>query len=137
MTLGRICIHAAAGVKQDEFKWGHWRLQKHGVSCPRPETLTRGAIIGTVNVVDIVDRSDSEWFGGEMGLVLENARMIEPIPAKGALGYFEWVQSGEVEPPLSWMLRYDAVTADSTQPNLFEDLDASFRSVPARPGRKN
>lgn len=137
MGLGRICIHAATGLKQDEFQWGHWRLGKHGVACPRPETLLRGAIIGTVDVVDIIDRSDNEWFGGQMGLVLENATPTDPIPAKGALGYFAWKEAGDFAPVLPWMRAFDPMTAMQEAPSLFDDLPLSFKDTPTRPGRKD
>ncbi|MGR3501836.1 hypothetical protein [Pseudaestuariivita sp.] len=135
MTRGWVCIHAATGLKQDEFQWGHWRLAKHGVTCPRPETLVRGAIIGVVEVVDIIDRSDSEWFGGACGLVLENAREITPIPAPGALGYFAWHEAGEVAKPLPWMLRYDRPNGDAATGDLFAGLAPSFAETPQRPGK--
>lgn len=135
MHPGRICIHAATGLKQDEFQWGHWRLEKHGVACPRPETLVRGAIVGVVDVVDIIDRSDSEWFGGAMGLVLKNAIQIDPIPAKGALGYFWWERGTDVAPVLPWMRSFDPLTAAPEAPGLFDDLPLSFKKTPRRPGR--
>lgn len=137
MTLGPICIHAASGLKQDEFQWGYWRLQRHGVACPRPETLPRSAIVGIAEVTAIIDSSDSEWFGGPMGLVLDNARAIDPIPAKGALGYFEWQKGGDFAPVVPWMRNFDPMTARPEQPNLFNDLPVSFRADPTRPGRRS
>ncbi len=136
MGLGPVAIHAAAGLKEAEFQWGAWRLALHGVTCPRPETLARSAIIGVVDVVAIVDQSDSEWFGGDHGLVLENARAVDPIPAKGALGYFEWVESGELAKPMAWMQRFDMLSAEPAQLGLFEDLEMSFAETPQRPRRK-
>jgi hypothetical protein len=137
MRTGRICIHAAAGLKRDEFHWGYWRLARHGVQCPRPEDLPRGAIIGTVEVVDIIDQSDSEWFGGPMGLVLQHAQMVDPIPAKGALGYFPWKPGGACAATLPWMQSFDPMTSTSDQPTLFDDLPVAFASDPTRPRRKN
>ena len=136
MRPGRICLHAAKGLKQDEFQWGHWRLAKHGVSCPRPETLPRGAIIGTIEVVEIIDWSDSEWFGGQLGLVLRDPVPIEPIPAPGALGYFEWASGGDLVPVLPWMKRFDPMTADAAAPGLFDDLPLGFETAPKRPSRR-
>ncbi len=136
MRPGRICIHADAGLQQDEFLWGYWRLGKHGVACPRPETLPRGAIIGTVEVTEIIDRSESEWFGGPMGLVLRDPVAIEPIPAQGALGYFEWVPGGALAKRLAWMHKFDPVTATPDAPGLFDDLPMDFKDTPRRPGRR-
>ncbi|MEO0487892.1 MAG: hypothetical protein AAF092_18495 [Pseudomonadota bacterium] len=136
MTCRRVAIHAAAGVKEEEFRWGHWRLHRHGVRCPHPTELARGAIIGAVDVVDIVSDSDSPWFGGPMGLVLDNAAMCRPIPCAGALGYFAWQPSGFLAPTARWMTRYDRPSGDGDTGDLFADLAPSFSEPPARPGRK-
>lgn len=135
MTTGSICIHAATGLKRDEFHWGHWRLDRHGVACPRPETLPRGAIIGTVEVVDIVDTSDSPWFGGPMGLVLENPQPLDPIPCPGALGYFHWRAGGQLAPIPKWMTEFDPLSANPDQQGLFDALPLGFESTPKRPSR--
>ena len=136
MTCRRIAIHAAVGRKEDEFRWGHWRLAQHGVTCPHPSELTRGAIIGAVDVVDIVSETESEWFGGQMGLVLANAETCAPIPCPGALGYFAWHKSGALASPALWMERYDRPSGDDLTQSLFPDLSPSFASTPERPSRK-
>lgn len=136
MTCRRIAIHAATGLEEDEFRWGHWRLHRHGVTCPRPDTLPRGAIIGAVDVVDIVSESDSEWFGGQMGLVLENTAACNPIPAPGALGYFVWEAGGSLAPVKPWMRSYDAPGGDTQTLDLFPDLAPTFEQTPTRPSRR-
>lgn len=97
---GEICIHAAKTlIKQDYYydrdfivetqdrkKWGNDfidldELKQYGGF---------GAIIGTANIVDCITESESPWFFGKYGFVLENIKSIEPIPCKGALGLFEW-----------------------------------------------
>ncbi|MEJ6402316.1 hypothetical protein [Yoonia sp. 2307UL14-13] len=128
MTCRRIAVHAATGMKQDEYDWGAWRLDKHGVRCPRPDALVRGAIIGAVDVVDIVSESESEWFGGQMGLVLENAVACEPIPAKGELGYFRWEREEDFAAINSWMVRWGGGDA-----GLFGDLAPSWKEAPRKP----
>ncbi len=136
MTTGRICIHAASGLKENEYRWGVWRLQRHGVTCPRPDELPRRAIIGTVDVIDIIDRSESEWFGGPWGLVLANPRPVPVIPAKGELGYFHWAEAGDPSPVLPWMRDYDRANNDGDTLPMFPDLEQSFRETPQRPRRK-
>lgn len=133
MQPGRICLHAARGLKKDEFLWGHWRLAKHGVTCPRPDDLPRGAIIGTVEVTEIIDRSESEWFGGQMGLVLRDPRPIPPIPAPGALGFFTWQSGGAVAAPAQWMRDFDPLGQQDAAPALFDDLPMHLRETPKRP----
>ena len=135
MEPGRICIHAATGMKEDEYRYGHWRLAQHGVTCPRPDALIRGGIIGTVEVTGIITASDSEWFGGEAGLTLDNPQAIEPIPASGALGYFEWVRSGAFAPVKPWMQKFDRNDGDADTLELFPDEKPSYKTPPPKPWR--
>ncbi|MEM1315388.1 MAG: hypothetical protein AAGI51_12585 [Pseudomonadota bacterium] len=136
MTLGPVALHAAAGMTEAEYAWGVDRLRRHGTIAPRPEDLPRRCLIGQVEVVDIVSESDSEWFGGPMGLVLERPQACAPIPAPGALGYFEWRASGALAPPAPWMARWNRPSGDARTGELFEDLAPSFRARPERPRRK-
>ncbi|MEL6921257.1 MAG: hypothetical protein AAFO77_09575 [Pseudomonadota bacterium] len=132
MDCRTICIHAATHMKRDEYEWGHWRLAKHGVTCPRPDALVFGAIIGTVDVVDVITESDSEWFGGQEGLVLENPRAIEPIAAKGELGYFRWRATPGFAAQKPWMKTWNAPNRDTQTADLFGD-GATFRNPPPKP----
>ncbi len=50
----------------------------------------RGGIVGTAEIVDCVEASNSPWFVGPFGLVLENVQPMPFIPVKGALGLFYW-----------------------------------------------
>jgi hypothetical protein len=94
MVPGRIAIHAAIGMKQAEYDYLVWRWARDGVTVPRPDALPRRAIIGTVEVVEIITESDSPWFGGEAGLLLRDPRPCDPIPARGELGYSRWTEGG-------------------------------------------
>jgi len=130
MVPGTICIHAAAGLKEDEYRYIAWRMQEIGVTCPPPAQLPRGAIIGMVDVVEIIDRSNSAWFGGDAGLRLANPRALDlPIPAKGELGYFKWQAGGALASSLPWMRKYETA-------GLFDDLPLSFSEPPRRPWPK-
>jgi hypothetical protein len=53
-----------------------------------PAVVSRGAIIGTVRLVDVVDDSDSPWaIPGQMHWLLADPQPWHaPIPAKGDLG---------------------------------------------------
>ncbi|MEM9709985.1 MAG: hypothetical protein AAF871_14480 [Pseudomonadota bacterium] len=133
MGLGPIAIHAAIGMTRKEYEWGAWRLARHGVVAPRPEMLPRRGIIGRVTVTGIVSESDSPWFGGPMGLVLTEAVACDPIPASGALGYFQWIASGELAPRAPWMGRWDRPADDFDTGDLFPDLEPSYRSPPKKP----
>lgn len=133
MGPGRICIHAAAGLKEDEFRYLYWRLGKHGVQCPHPLDLPRGAIIGTVDVTGIITQSDSAWFGGKAGLTLANPEPCAPIPAPGALGYFEWLAGGRLAAPTRWMTRWGNAEPEAGTDEMFPDAPIRFKSQPPKP----
>lgn len=136
MKPGKICIHAAAGMKEDEYRYAHWRLAKHGVACPRPDHLIRSAIIGTVEVTEVVTASRSEWFGGEAGLALQDPQAIDPIPARGALGYFAWEKAPDFAPVKPWMTQFDAPGGDAQTGSLFPDAEMSYQRPPKKPWGK-
>lgn len=98
-----------------------------GIECPAARDLRRGGIIGSVEVVDVVNDNDSPWFFGPRGLVLARAEECEFIPSVGALGYFKWLRApwDITPPPAKWMLpvgQSDSPTPkpDEKLPDLFE-----------------
>jgi hypothetical protein len=95
------------------------------VTVPRPDALPRRAIIGSVEVTEIVTESDSPWFGGKAGLALRDPVPCEPIPAAGALGYFEWHHDGTLAEPMPWMR---AGAAPMREGGLFDDLPVQFEA---------
>lgn len=49
-----------------------------------------GHIVGSVEIVGCITKSDSPWFFGKYGFVLKNPVALEkPYPVKGALGFFD------------------------------------------------
>lgn len=103
MKPKRICVHASQGMTRDEYEDTRHFMRLQGLECPRPDELIRGGIIGIVTVIDVVTKSESPWFFGPRGLVLADAMPIDPISAKGALGYFDWKEGGNLQEPLPWM----------------------------------
>ncbi len=86
---GPFLIHAAQGCTLMEYeearRWGP--MVPH--TLPRWKGLVRGGIVGRARIVDCVTESDSPWFVGPFGFVLED---VEPLPFalfKGSLGFFE------------------------------------------------
>lgn len=53
------------------------------------EALAFGAIIGRVELIDVVTQSDSPWFEGPHGFVLRNPEIINPAPCRGQMGLFD------------------------------------------------
>lgn len=123
MTCRRIAIHASKGMTREEYEEGRdfindvlFRQGRIG-STPRPDELARGALIGSVSVIDIVKSSDSLWWMGPRGLVLRDAcAWSNPIPCAGALGYFDLGADrhpvgGDIEQPKPWMIVWPEGTA--------------------------
>lgn len=103
---GRIAIHASKGLSRDEYKNAKDFMGSIRVECPAACDLLRGGIIGSVDVTDVVDDSDSDWFFGPRGIVMRNPVPCEFIPCLGMLGYFTWTKAGAdiVPKPARWML---------------------------------
>lgn len=125
---GRIAIHAAKGLSRDEYLEAASFMWTLGVACPAAANLARGGIIGSVEVVDVVSKSDSPWFFGPRGLVLRNPIACPFVPSVGQLGYFQWSEADAsiVPQPAAWMLppkaRPPKVTAAKSEAALLPDL---------------
>jgi hypothetical protein len=82
-TIGRIAIHA--GLGDDGFDNYPKRKKR-----PQRHQLVYGAIIGVVEIVDVVTTHQSVWFEGKYGWVLRNPRPLrKSIKCKGKLGLWE------------------------------------------------
>lgn len=80
---GPLLIHAGAAYRADV-------LLPKGVHVPDRDDLDFGAIIGVVDLHDVVQRSRSRWFEGEYGFVLRSPRPLRrPVPCKGGLGLWK------------------------------------------------
>lgn len=92
---GTVLIHASAGMTRSEYDDGMDSI-KYAVhpdsalsQFPRFEDLQRGGIVGQVDIVDCIRDSDSNWFFGEYGFVLRNAKPLPFRSFKGMLGFFD------------------------------------------------
>lgn len=86
---GTIAIHASKGLTKAEYGADVQCLPRRWQKViPAFEEMTRGSIVGVVDLVDCVTESKSNWFGGEYGFVLKYARAIKPIECTGALGFW-------------------------------------------------
>ena len=103
-----IAIHAAKGMTRFEYEAASALMLKIGVDCPQPDQLLRGGIVGSVAIKGVVKHSQSPWFFGPMGLVLENPKPCDFISSTGALGFFDWKQNpgGIAAEPAKWMSNY-------------------------------
>jgi hypothetical protein len=85
---GRIAVHASKGMTRDEYAIADVLAEEQGVTLPAFEDLERGGIVGTVEIVDCVDRDASPWFFGDYGFVLKNPRLVPFQPMSGRLNFF-------------------------------------------------
>ncbi len=87
---GRILIHAAKGMTKDEYESAYHTMIRVNRSLLMPSfaTLDRGGIIGSVEIVDCVSKSDSPWFFGRYGFVLRDPQRLPFYPCRGQLGFF-------------------------------------------------
>jgi len=117
---GRIAIHAAKGMSRDEYEDTADFLSGLGIGCPNAKDLARGGIIGSVEVVDVVSKSDSKWFFGPRGLVLRNPISCAFVPCVGQLGYFKWTEADAsiVPEPAAWMLPEKAKPVKVAKPEV-------------------
>ena len=103
---GRIAIHAAKGMTLDEYQSAMSYVLDVNPSfdwmtLPKETELARGAIIGTVEIIDCVSESRSPWFMGDYGFVLRNAFLLrEAIECRGALGFWD------VPEDIAWRMFY-------------------------------
>jgi hypothetical protein len=92
---GRLLIHAGRRVDADAVE----RLERrYGVVLPAGWQPRRGVLLGTVEIIDCVDRHASRWFQGPWGFLLHDPRELpRPVPWRGRLGLFgvPWEALGE------------------------------------------
>lgn len=91
---GRFLVHASAGCTKKQWAEAvSFALKagviKHPADVPPINELELGCIIGSVELADCVDTSDSPWYMGHKGFVLKNPTPTPITPYKGRLGFFE------------------------------------------------
>lgn len=84
---GEIFIHAGKYLHKDAPKH---LMNKYIQAFHNGESGTQvGGIVGTVEITDSVESSESLWFHGPIGFELKNPKLCEFIPYKGQLNFFE------------------------------------------------
>lgn len=91
---GRILVHASQAMSRPEYDAAKIVADTNNAYLPDFENLKRGGIIGSVEIADCVNSSDSPWFFGPYGLLLRDPQPLPFQPMKGRLGLFR----AEIEP---------------------------------------
>ncbi|KXK11649.1 MAG: hypothetical protein UZ14_CFX002002691 [Chloroflexi bacterium OLB14] len=89
---GRVAIHASQAMTRAEYEEGckSIRKRKPKIKIPAYEDMSLGAIVGTVEIVDCVEDSDSDWYTGYVGFVLKRPKKLQKaIKCKGALSFWD------------------------------------------------
>jgi len=85
---GRLYIHAGQRMVPDDYPDQREHIYRAGIVIPGQ--LARGAIVGEVTITGCQSASDSPWFCGPYGFLLEDPIAYEnPVPYRGQLGFFE------------------------------------------------
>lgn len=100
---GTVAVHASKTFSRREY-YDYLRFtgesEQPTIHTPPFYSFELGAILGTVDIVDCVQHSDSKWFVGEYGFVLKNPRRCYPIYGNGKLGFWP------VPPDLVSLIKY-------------------------------
>lgn len=91
---GRFLVHAAKGMTSEEYcdglefaiRAGDIRLLR---DFPTSQEMQRGGIVGSVELVDSIDTSESPWYMGEKAFVLRDPKPLPFTPLKGQLNFFD------------------------------------------------
>lgn len=81
----RVMLHAS---KKYDHEGAKWIEENFGVAPPDQHNCPRGGFVGSVEIVDCVDKMDSKWFTGPFGFVLKDPIEVVYQESKGRLGFF-------------------------------------------------
>jgi hypothetical protein len=90
---GPVLIHAGKTMTRGDYDACLFFVDavfpKLASAIPSCELLERGGIVGVATVIDCVDTHPSEWFCGDYGFVMADARPLPFQACKGRLGFFK------------------------------------------------
>jgi hypothetical protein len=91
---GHVAIHSSSKHSFNEFESALDLIKQRdcGVSADylKDRLSHLGAILGTAEIYDCVQKSDSPWFCGPYGFLLRDVRLLRsPYHCKGKLGFWD------------------------------------------------
>ena len=90
---GRVYVHAGKRFDYEGLRWLATWLAPEIFKAIGPLCISEQiGIVGEIDIVDWVAKSESPWFTGPLAYVLANPMAYsEPIPYRGRLGLFKVV----------------------------------------------
>jgi hypothetical protein len=87
---GEFFIHAGKSFDADGYRsLQEWCEPSVRLQMPHKNEFELGGIVGRARIVDCVEDSESNWFFGPYGFVMEDAQRMDFRPLRGQLGFFE------------------------------------------------
>jgi hypothetical protein len=86
---GLLLIHAGGRLTAGELEGLQAEARRRRLNIPERHEILVGGIIGTVDLVDVVEHSRSSWYRGPLGWVMREPRLLPFVPLKGRLGLFD------------------------------------------------
>jgi hypothetical protein len=88
---GKVLVHTGVHrVTKAEYEEFQKRCRAARIrDYPAIDELKRGGIVGSVEIVDCLEKSKSKWFFRPHGFVLTNAQVERFKPLMGKLGIWE------------------------------------------------
>jgi hypothetical protein len=87
---GEFFIHAGKSFDADGYRsLQEWCEPSVRLQIPNKNEFELGGIVGRARIVDCVDDSESDWFFGPYGFVIEDAQPLAFRPLRGQLGFFK------------------------------------------------
>jgi len=94
---GRFLIHASKNFDMEGYDFVLRIAAEKRVVVPRAADFARGGIVGTAVIRDCVQASDSRWFFGPYGFVLQGAQPLPFMGCRGQVGWFNVTVPAELE----------------------------------------
>jgi hypothetical protein len=88
---GRFLVHASLELTSDDFDKAAQALAAAGEDAivPREDEFATGGVIGSVELVDVIECCQSAWYQpGAFGWLLKNPRPLPFIPYTGRRNWF-------------------------------------------------
>lgn len=90
---GWFLVHASLGCTPQEYQEAYaFATVRCGVpagSIPPLDDMKRGGVVGMAKLGGCTTASESKWFVGPFGYMLDDFRLLPFRPCKGALGFFK------------------------------------------------